>query len=333
MHIITDAPRQTNSWQQQLQELITDPAELARLLKLPPGSFSQAANEGFGLRLPRAMLSKIEPGNPDDPILRQFLPVARELDAVPGFHRDPLAEEEANPVPGLIHKYHGRVLMMAAGHCAVNCRYCFRRHFSYTENRLTGQNFRAILDYIASDHSITEVILSGGDPLTVSNRQLQEWLHGFEGIGHLQRLRIHTRLPVVIPERLDHDFVELLVSTRLQSVLVLHANHPRELDQPLAQALAGLKQANVTLLNQAVLLKGINDQAETLIELSEALFAMGVLPYYLHLLDRVAGAADFWVPDAEARLLHQALLTALPGYLVPKLVREIAHLSSKSWVN
>ena len=330
--MITDASGQTNSWQQQLQNLITDPRELAELLQIPLDALSPQAAEQFPLRLPRAMLSKIEAGNIHDPILRQFLPAPSELVPAPGYSLDPLAEQDANPVPGLIHKYQGRVLLTAAGHCAVNCRYCFRRHFNYSDNRLSGHYFQAVLDYINSDSSINEVIFSGGDPLVVSNRQVQEWITALEAISHINRIRIHSRVPVVIPERLDAQLAELLTQSRLQAVLVIHSNHPKELDADLTQALGRLRSGGVHLLNQSVLLKGVNDNADTLINLSNRLFEMGVLPYYLHLLDPVAGAANFFVDDKEALNLHKQLLAALPGYLVPKLVRELAHEPSKTWV-
>ncbi len=331
--MITDAIQQTNTWQQQLQELITDVAELAELLDIAPSAICPKADAAFGLRLPRAMLGKIEKGNVNDPILRQFLPAAREMVPTPGFGLDPLAESESNPVPGLVHKYRGRVLIMAAGHCAVNCRYCFRRHFSYEDNRLSGPNLQRVLQYIADDPSINEVILSGGDPLAVSNRQLTNWIEQLEAIEHLSRLRIHSRLPVVIPERIDSPLLALLASSRLQTVMVIHSNHPNELDTHLAQHMARLREVGVHLLNQTVLLKGVNDCADTLMRLSEDLFKMGVMPYYLHLLDPVQGAADFDVSEKRAKELHQTLMAGLPGYLVPRLVREIAHRPSKTWVN
>lgn len=332
MHIITEATDQTNSWQAQLNDLITEPDELIRLLNLPIESVSHMAAAQFELRLPRRMLHKIEPGNINDPILRQFLPQADELTVTHGYSADPLQETDANPMPGLIHKYHGRVLITAASQCAVNCRYCFRRHFDYRDNRIKGPQWSHILDYLAADPTIGEVIFSGGDPLAVSNSQLARWLEDLEHIDSIKRIRIHSRLPVVIPDRIDREFINLLTKSRLQKVLVIHANHPNEIDADLGQALDQLTHSRVTLLNQTVLLKGVNDQASTLADLSEGLFAMGVTPYYLHLLDSVAGAAHFDLHRQKAIELHRNLQAQLPGYLVPKLVEELPGKPSKTWV-
>lgn len=331
--MITDALEQTNSWQYQLNNLITDLDELADLVRLPRAILSDEASRQFPLRLPRAVLAKIQPGDINDPILRQYLPQAQEMQPVQGYSKDPLAEQAANPLPGLIDKYHGRVLITAAGHCAVNCRYCFRRHFDYSNNRLNEAQFTTIVDYVESDATIKEVIFSGGDPLVVSNRQLQHWFDRLSGIEHLERIRLHSRVPVVIPERVDSGLLQCFSQAQQQVVLVIHSNHPREIDHQLAESLGKLKQAGVHLLNQSVLLKGVNDSADTQIELCNALFKAGVLPYYLHLLDSVVGAADFFVSLSQAKALHQAMLAALPGYLVPKLVKEIAEESSKTWVN
>jgi len=248
---------------------------------------------------------------------------------LPGYGNDPLEEADANKVPGLIHKYHGRVLLILTGHCGVHCRYCFRRHFPYADNQPSRQDWSQAFDYIRNDVSISEVILSGGDPLAVPDRHLQWMIDEIARIAHVQRLRIHSRLPVVIPSRVTSELVVMLAQTRLATSLVIHANHAQELDDHVMHALAPLRQAGVTLLNQAVLLAGINDDAEVLIALSERLFAIGVLPYYVHLLDRVAGAAHF---DAGADLipsLRDALLARLPGYLVPQFVREVPQAASK----
>ncbi|BFM05876.1 EF-P beta-lysylation protein EpmB [Halioxenophilus aromaticivorans] len=334
MHIITDGLNQTNSsWQQQLNDLITQPAELAELLQLPYAAVSQAAGDQFELRLPRRMLDKIEPGNLDDPILRQFLPQAQELTSPPDYSSDPLDETSTNPVPGLIHKYHGRVLITATGQCAVNCRYCFRRHFNYQENRLRGPAWQGVLDYLAADDSINEVIFSGGDPLSVSNNQLARWFSDLTKIAHLKRLRIHSRLPVVIPSRIDQGLIHTLQQAGLQCVLVIHCNHPREVDGELRQGLSQLQRAGVQLFNQTVLLNGVNNCADTLVELSESLFDCGVHPYYLHLLDRVQGAAHFDVDEGQAQQLHQQMRARLPGFLVPKLVRETPGQPNKTWLH
>jgi EF-P beta-lysylation protein EpmB len=269
-------------------------------------------------------------GDINDPLLRQVLPLEDELLAAPGYTGDPLGEQEANPHPGLIHKYHGRVLLIVSGSCAINCRYCFRRHFPYQDNKPSRESWQQALAYIAADPSISEVIYSGGDPLTASDSQLR-WLTGqVAAIPHVRRLRVHTRLPIVMPSRITAELIEGLSDHRLSTSLVIHSNHANELDDTVASALARLRGAGITLLNQTVLLRGINDDADILSELSERLFALGVLPYYLHLLDKVAGAAHFDTDTGKALALHRALQEQLPGYLVPKLVREIAGARAKT---
>jgi EF-P beta-lysylation protein EpmB len=242
---------------------------------------------------------------------------------------DPVGDLAAMASPGVLHKYAGRVLLTATGACGVHCRYCFRRHFPYGEATAAADHWQAALDYIAHDTSIYEVILSGGDPLALSDRRLAELVHAVAGIGHVTRLRVHTRLPVVVPARITTELVNWLNGTRLNPVLVVHANHANELDAAVRAALSRLRAAGVTLLNQAVLLRAVNDSVEALTALSEQLFAAGVLPYYLHLLDRVQGAAHFEVDAPQARELMTQLAARLPGYLVPRLVREIAGAPSK----
>ncbi len=322
------APR----WQNELADIIRSPEELFALLELDPTQLpaALAASRDFALRVPRAFAERMRKGDPEDPLLRQVLPLGDELQGAPGYSQDPLGEAAANPHPGLIHKYHGRVLLIVSGGCAINCRYCFRRHFPYADNNPGRARWQAALDYIAADDSITEVIYSGGDPLNAPDRQLAWLTERVAAIDHVQRLRIHTRLPVVLPNRIDEDCLRWLTDHRLKTALVIHSNHPRELDDSVGAALNRLRQAGITLLNQAVLLRGINDRVETLAELSERLFEWGVLPYYLHLLDPVAGAHHFDVPDTEARGLIDALRARLPGYLVPRLVREIAGEPNKT---
>jgi EF-P beta-lysylation protein EpmB len=284
----------------------------------------------FPLRVPRAFVARMRPGRADDPLLRQVLPVVAErLLRMPGFTLDPLAEAEANPVPGLIHKYRGRLLLIVNGHCAIHCRYCFRRHFPYAAQQASKGEWSRAFDYIARDDSIREVILSGGDPLSVPDRHLQWLISQVEAIPGVARLRIHSRLPVVIPQRITPALVAVLAGSRLQASLVIHANHAQELDDSVAAALWPLRRAGIVLLNQTVLLAGINDEVEALSALSERLFAIGVLPYYLHLLDQVAGAAHFAVSEARAQALREALRARLPGYLVPQFVREVAQAASK----
>lgn len=325
-----DSPGQTllpatAGWQQALSDCITDPRELMAVLALDPALLpaALAADRLFRLRVPRDFVRRMERGNPADPLLRQVLPLDEELLVVPGYTGDPLAEQQHTREPGLLQKYRGRVLVIAAGACAVNCRYCFRREYPYADNTPDTGRWEQMLAGLAADPSIEEVILSGGDPLLVSNRRLA-WIIGrLADIPHLQRLRVHTRLPVVIPERVDGKLPGILAGTRLQAVLVTHANHPNEIDDGVAAAMHRLAAAGITLLNQAVLLRGVNDNADALAALSQKLFAARVLPYYLHLLDPVAGAAHFDVDEAAALSLHQALASRLPGYLVPRLVREI----------
>ena len=319
-------------WQDEMADLVTDPQELLDRLQLAPEQLPAltAAASTFQLRVPRPFLQRIRTGDPQDPLLLQVLPTGAELQPSPGFNDDPLEEANANPVPGVVHKYRGRLLLIAAGQCAVNCRYCFRRAFPYSDNHLNRSQWQQALDYIRGQQDLREVILSGGDPLVMSDKQLG-WLAGeLEQIPQLDKLRIHTRLPIVAPSRVNEELLGWFANSRLKPVLVLHCNHANEIDDQVAAALAKLRTAGVTLLNQSVLLKDINDSEDALAELSETLFASGVLPYYLHQLDRVQGAAHFEVDDERARDLVEAIRQRLPGYLVPRLVREIPAEKSKT---
>ena len=311
-------------WDGSAADIITDPAELLALLRLDLSTLPAvlAAARDFPLRVPRSYMRRIRPGDPADPLLLQVLGRSEELEEVPGYSADPLDEAEHTPVPGILHKYQGRVLLRVTGACAVHRRYCFRRHFPYNEHLPTRDRLAAALDWLAGQGDISEVILSGGDPLSVSDRRLRELLAALEQIPHLKRLRIHSRLPVVMPERVSEGLLTMLGSSRLNPVMVVHANHGAELGSDVATALAALSAAGVRLLNQSVLLRGVNDDADTLAALSERLLEVGVLPYYLHQLDRVAGAAHFAVSDQQALQLVSSLHARLPGYLVPKLVRE-----------
>lgn len=323
---------QTPTWQQALAGAFTDLPSLLAYLKLErtPLPAELLAVQQFGLRVPRAFADLMRPGDPADPLLRQVLPLAEETDPLPGFSDNPVGDLEAQVIPGLLHKYRGRVLVVATGACAVHCRYCFRRHYPYGSGSASPRQWERILDYLRAHPDVEEVILSGGDPLMVSDERLAGWIDALTALPHLKRLRLHTRLPVVLPQRVTADLLKALTGTRLQTLVVIHANHPNELSPQVAAAMEALKSAGATLLNQAVLLQGVNDNAEVLAGLSERLFEIGVLPYYLHLLDRVAGAAHFEVDETQARSLHKTLLARLPGYLVPKLVREIAGESSKT---
>lgn len=319
-------------WQTQLARAIRDPRELCQRLGLDdrwlPGA--EQGHQLFEVRVPEAFLARMQPGDPYDPLLRQVLPLVAEGESVPGYVVDPLAEAEHTPARGLIHKYSGRVLLITSPACAVNCRYCFRRHFPYADNNPSRSQWEHSLDTLRQDTSLHEAILSGGDPLAANDRQLAWLVERLAGIPHLKRLRIHTRLPVVIPDRIDTALLDWLGGTRLQKVVVLHINHAQEIDSAVINACARLKAAGVTLLNQSVLLRGINDTVETLAALSERLFDAGVLPYYLHVLDPVAGAAHFNVPDDKARELVAGLRKVLPGFLLPRLVREIPGEASKT---
>jgi EF-P beta-lysylation protein EpmB len=319
-------------WQHILADAIADPAELCSILGLDP-SFAQAAvaaTEGFALRVPRGFVNRMRRGDPNDPLLLQVLPVAAELRAVEGFTRDPVNDLEYRAASGLLHKYAGRVLLVATGACAVHCRYCFRRHFPYSEEAALVDGWRAAIDHLRNDTSVSELILSGGDPLSLSDRRLQQLTDALQELPHIRRVRIHTRYPVVLPERVDEGLLRWLSGLRLQKVIVMHANHAQELDDDVRRACADLAGAGATGLNQSVLLASVNDSVPVLAALSEALFAMNVLPYYLNLLDRVAGSAHFDVTEATALRLHAGLTGVLPGYLVPRLVRDVPGAASKT---
>lgn len=267
--------------------------------------------------------------DPSDPLLLQVLTAREEFIAAPGFTNDPL-DEQRSVVPGLLHKYRNRALLLVKGGCAVNCRYCFRRHFPYQDNQGNRANWHQALDYIRQHPELDEIIFSGGDPLMAKDSELSWLLDELESISHIKRLRIHTRLPVVIPARITAALCQRLGDSRLQVLMVTHINHANEIDQPLRDSMAQLKQAGVTLLNQSVLLRGVNDDADVLAALSNALFDAGILPYYIHVLDKVQGAAHFMVDDDEARQLMKGLLSRVSGYLVPRLAREIGGQPSKT---
>ncbi len=328
----TDPIWQSKSWQQELADLIRDPQELLQLLGLEAHQLPELGNAKgvFPLKVPRPYAARINRADPTDPLLAQILCTAAENDCHPGFSDDPLAEQSANPVPGLIHKYRGRVLLIVTSNCAIHCRYCFRRHFPYRQNNPRFSHWQKAIDYIHSDNTIEEIILSGGDPMMASDRQLEKLVAKLVLIPHLKRLRIHTRLPVVIPQRITQQCLNWLTDHRLQTIMVIHCNHPQEIDQSVHCMLNKLAQTNLTLLNQTVLLKGVNNNVHTLAALSEDLFQCGVLPYYLHQLDPVNGAARFHVPNTESIALYQDLLAALPGYLVPRFVKEEASATSKT---
>lgn len=319
-------------WLHQLGDVITDPDELLTLLALNNNAELQTGHEArrlFPLRVPRAFVARMQPGDPHDPLLLQVLTAREEFIAAPGFTTDPL-DEQRSVVPGLLHKYSNRALLLVKGGCAVNCRYCFRRHFPYQENQGNKANWVQALDYIRSHPELDEIIFSGGDPLMAKDGELDWLITELEAIDHIKRLRIHTRLPVVIPARITPTLCQRLSESRLQVLMVTHINHANEIDDEFSAGIAELKKAGVTMLNQSVLLRGVNDCADTLAALSNALFDSGIMPYYIHVLDKVQGAAHFMVDDDEARVIMKGLMSKVSGYMVPKLTREIGGEPSKT---
>lgn len=321
-----------NSWQDSLKSAITDPKALLERLSLPNELLeqAQAASQLFPLRVPLEFLSRMELGNPDDPLLKQVLPIGDEFIQTPGFTEDPLNESDARPTPGVVHKYKDRALLILSGACAINCRYCFRRHFPYSDNQLSGEHWQRALAYLKEHTELREVIFSGGDPLVTSDHRFSKMVADLEAIPHLERLRVHTRLPVVIPSRVTDQLNDTLHNSRLNCVVVLHINHANEIDQSLSDAVTKLKQSGATILNQAVLLKGVNDSADEQVRLSRALFSAGILPYYLFLFDPVAGASHFDIPIERGKEIFTQMQRELPGYLVPRLAKEISGKTSKT---
>jgi len=325
--MITGIPLEQHrpDWQRQMAEAISDPAELLRLLDLEHLTplVPQRMSE-FRLKVPMAFIQRMRKGDPGDPLLKQVLPLKVENEQLPGFGHDPVGDLEAMAIPGLLHKYAGRALLTVTGACGIHCRYCFRRHFPYAESNPGRDDWAGALEYLHQDKEIKEIILSGGDPLVLTDARLCALVEQLEVIPHLQRLRLHTRMPVIIPDRVNNDLLHWLNRTRFDSVMVVHINHASEIDTALLNSLKRLRNSGIQLLNQAVLLKGVNDTFTAQTNLSEALFHGGVLPYYLHLLDRVQGAAHFEVSENAALDLYEGLRQHLPGYLLPRLVREIS---------
>ena len=319
-------------WKQQLREAIDDPDELITLLQLPDSLREPARRAArlFPLKVPRAYVERIEPGNPEDPLLRQVLPLAEEADPAPGYGTDPLQERDATPMPGVLHKYANRVLVVTTGACAIHCRYCFRRHFPYADSTLSAAQVAHLVNYLQRHPDVDEVILSGGDPLALSDPRLSDLFSQLGRLPQISVIRIHSRLPVFIPERLDKPLIDLFAGCGKPVVLVFHVNHPREISESFVHACGTLRKSGVTLLNQAVLLRGVNTTSALQIELSKRLFRAGILPYYLHLPDPVAGTAHFSVNEVEGTKLMAEMRAALPGYLVPRLVREIPGQAGKT---
>ncbi|MEF3076379.1 EF-P beta-lysylation protein EpmB [Methylobacter sp. Wu1] len=322
------------NWQQQLAEAFNSIEELCRYLHLSPDDLpvSSAAGKRFPLRVPLNFAASMEKGNPNDPLLRQVLPVNDELLAYPGFSNDPVGDLRAATEASVLHKYQGRVLLINTGSCAINCRYCFRRNFPYADLQLSKQKEDAAIRYIEEDPAISEVILSGGDPLILNDARLAGLIQQLSRIRHLKRIRIHSRLPIVLPARITNELLDTLTQSPAQIVLVVHCNHANEISGRVIAACTALRNSGITLFNQSVLLKGVNDTEKQLCELSERLFSHGIIPYYLHLLDKANGTGHFEVSEQDALTLMRQVQAALPGYLVPKLVKEVAGMNSKQYV-
>lgn len=320
-----------SQWQKELKQSFTKPEDLLRYLNLEPQQYEQdsKARKLFNMRVPKHFADLMAKSDPNDPLLLQVLPSKLEFVEEFGFVTDPLLEHDAKQ-PGLLHKYKSRVLVMFKTGCAVNCRYCFRRHFPYADNSVNKSKLLEVLNYLKANTEINEVILSGGDPLMADDKTVQWFINQCEQIPQLKRFRIHSRLPVVLPQRMNHELKQALANSRLQTVIVLHINHQNELSEQLKQACHDYKLAGITLLNQAVLLKGVNDSVEAQVALSEGLFDSHILPYYLHLFDKVKGASHFYLDDDKAKQIYSEMLSELPGFLVPKLVREIGGETSKT---
>jgi EF-P beta-lysylation protein EpmB len=319
-------------WQQELADAIRSWPDLLRRLNLPADGIAcpEFAAQEFPVLVPESYLRRIRPADWNDPLLRQVIPLADEMADVAGFEMDPVDDQHARKAPGLLHKYQGRALLIAHGSCAIHCRYCFRRHYPYREEPRAAAAWQAAFAAIRDDETLHEIILSGGDPLILSDQRLRQMIEGLAEIPHVRRVRIHSRLPIVLPSRVTSEFLKMLTSTRLLPVMVVHANHAHELVDDCARALQRLRHAGIPLLNQAVLLHRVNDRIEDLAELCERCIDLGVLPYYLHQLDRVRGAAHFQVPVHTGRELIVQLRARLPGYAVPRYVVEAPGASGKT---
>lgn len=320
----SDRSRKLGSWRAALQQAVHSPAELLQALGLAADVLPVDGSRPFPMRVPLGFVARMRRGDPADPLLRQVLPLADEARAAPGWCDDPVGDRQKLAAPGVVHKYAGRVLLVATGACAVHCRYCFRQHFPYSDETASRDRWRAALAYVAERTDVNEVILSGGDPLLLSTNRLADLTDRLRTLPHVKRLRIHSRVPVVLPERVNAKLLRWLEELPLQKVLVIHANHANEFDAGVDGAMAELRATGATLLNQSVLLAGINDSADAQVALAERAFSAGVMPYYLHLLDRVAGAAHFEARASDLEALQHELRCRLPGYLVPRLVREQA---------
>lgn len=319
------------SWQKELANVVTDPKKLLLALDIAPEKYQQhfGARKLFPVRVPWPFIERMRKGDVNDPLLRQVMPLTSEFITTDGYTTDPLDEHDT-VAEGLLHKYTHRVLMIVKSGCAINCRYCFRRHFPYADNSPNKARWQAALAYIEQHQEINEVIFSGGDPLMASDEHLEWLVQQLEKIPHVQRLRIHTRMAIVIPQRITTQLVNLLANTRLKAVVVFHINHANEISQKVIDAITPLRNAHIPLFNQSVLLKGVNDDANVLCHLSEQLFDIGIIPYYLHLFDKVQGVAHFAVDNKAEQVIVKQMMATLPGFLMPKVVREIAGEANKT---
>ncbi len=325
----------SQTWQQELGKAFTKLETLLTYLELDINDLSdfERANQSFPLLVTKSFASRIKKNDPTDPLLRQVLPIPSELNLNSLYTKDPVGDDNATVLPGLIHKYHGRVLMIVTGACAIHCRYCFRRSFPYTDNSAHPSQLQQTVEYLQQNKEIDEVILSGGDPLTLNDQRISKIINAIESINHIKRLRIHSRLPIVLPSRVTDSLLQSLSSSKLKLVMVLHINHPNEISDSVKEVISALKNNSITLLNQSVLLKGVNDDVNTLVDLSHQLFNNNIQPYYLHLLDKVEGAMHFDISREDARTLYKKVQQKLPGYLVPKLVSEIPGEGSKTLIS
>lgn len=328
------AQGETANWRGSMKRAIRSAGELRKHLNLasPVDDPNGAADEdhGFPVFVPLEFAARMKPGDPNDPLLRQVLPLLEEAESPEGFSSDPVGDLHAAVAPGLLHKYHGRALAITTGACGIHCRYCFRREFPYSDNSSRGDHLDLALKYLRENDSIEEVLLSGGDPLTLTDDSVAELMQRIESIPHVRRLRWHTRMPIVIPSRVTNAWIERMQASRLTSWVVVHCNHPAELDAETGAALMRLVDAGVPVLNQAVLLRGVNDDVDVLESLCRRLIDLRVMPYYLHQLDRVRGAAHFEVDQDCGRALVSQLESRLPGFAVPRFVCEQAGEASKT---
>ncbi|MGE4349452.1 MAG: EF-P beta-lysylation protein EpmB [Candidatus Berkiella sp.] len=314
---------QPNTWQQSVKQLITCPTALLQFLELQPSQLAWQIDKHFPLRVSISFAAKMQKANPHDPLLRQVLSSQEESLPTHNYTKDPLQEKAVNPIPGVLHKFKSRVLLTLTQSCPIHCRYCFRRYFPYEANRISTKTWPAIKAYLQADPSIQEIVLSGGDPLMLPDERIGEFLAYLEDVQHIKIIRFHTRFPIIIPERITPDFVNMLNQSRFKKIMIYHVNHAQELCATIKAGVSLLQQAQIPILNQSVLLKDVNDKAQTLIDLSWQLFEHGILPYYIHLLDAVEGTGHFAVDKREAFVLEQSLRHHLPGYLVPKFVKEV----------